>query len=95
MNLATDPRPTFAAFALATAAGWTVPPTVPTTAEVMLSRIVEADAAAAAMEANDLVSLGMIPHDRYEAAAHARDEAIDAAAEFLRQQKRTPVHHNP
>jgi hypothetical protein len=93
MNLATDPRPTFAAFALVTAAGWTAAPAVPTTAEVMLSRIVEADAAA--MEANDLVSLGMIPHDRYEAAAHARDEAIEAAAEFLRQQKRTPVHHNP
>jgi len=86
MSLVTDPRPTIAAFALVTAAGWTAAPAVPTTAEVMLSRIVEADAAA--MEADDLVNLGMIAHDRYEAAAQARDEAIEAAAEFLRRAAR-------
>lgn len=50
-------------------------------ARVMLARIVEADRAA--MEANDLLTLGVIEHARYERAAQARDEAIDAAAEYL------------
>lgn len=48
---------------------------------VILSRIVEADRAA--MEANDLLTMGVIDHARYEAAAQARDEAIEAAAAFL------------
>ena len=52
-----------------------------TPARVMLSRIVEADRAA--MEANDLLAMGAIDHAQYEAAAQARDEAIDAAAAFL------------
>lgn len=52
------------------------------TALAMLAAIVEADAAA--MEANDLCSLGVIDHARYEAAAQARDAAIDRAAEWLR-----------
>ena len=52
------------------------------TAMAMLAAIVEADAAA--MEANDLVCLGVIPHDRYEQAAQARDAAIDRAAAWLR-----------
>lgn len=52
------------------------------TALAMLAAIVEADRHA--MEANDLVGLGVIPHDRYERAAQARDEAIDRAAEWLR-----------
>lgn len=52
------------------------------TALAMLQCIVEADAAA--MEANDLATLGVITHDRYEAAAQARDAAIDRAAEWLR-----------
>jgi len=52
------------------------------TALAMLAAIVEADRHA--MEANDLVGLGVIPHDRYERAAQARDEAIDRAAQWLR-----------
>jgi hypothetical protein len=36
------------------------------------------------MEANDLLAAGVIPADRYERAANDRDDAIDAAAEFLR-----------
>jgi len=52
------------------------------TALAMLRCIVEADAAA--MEANDLVCLGVITHDRYEQAAQARDAAIDRAAQWLR-----------
>lgn len=52
------------------------------TALAMLAAIVEADRHA--MEANDLVGLGVIPHDRYEAAAQARDAAIDRAAAWLR-----------
>ena len=52
------------------------------TALAMLAAIVEADRHA--MEANDLVGLGVIPHDRYERAAQARGEAIDRAAQWLR-----------
>lgn len=52
------------------------------TALAMLAAIVEADRHA--LEANDLVGLGVITHDRYEAAAQARDEAIDRAAQWLR-----------
>lgn len=51
-------------------------------AVAMLRCIVEADRTA--MEANDLASLGVIDHARYEAAAQARDAAIDRAAEWLR-----------
>jgi hypothetical protein len=50
-------------------------------AAIMLSRIVEAHAAA--MECNDLLAAGVIGTDRYERAANDRDDAIDAAAEFL------------
>jgi hypothetical protein len=50
-------------------------------ATVMLSRIVEAQAAAD--EANDLLSLGAIDHARYERAACDRDDAVEAAAAFL------------
>jgi hypothetical protein len=50
-------------------------------ATVMLSRIVEAQAAAD--EANDLVGLGVIDHARYERAACDRDEAVEAAAIHL------------
>jgi hypothetical protein len=52
-----------------------------TTARVILSRIVEADAAA--MELNGLLNRGVDVRDRYEAAANDRDDAIDAAARFL------------
>lgn len=48
---------------------------------IMLSRVVEAQAAA--MDANKLLAAGVIGHDRYEAAANDRDDAIDAAAAFL------------
>ena len=57
---------------------------LPWTAEVataLLSRIVEAQAAAD--EANDLLAAGLVGHDRYERAACDRDDAIEAAAEFL------------
>ena len=50
-------------------------------ATVMLSRIVEAQAAAD--EANHLLGLGVIDHARYEAAACDRDDAVEAAAAFL------------
>jgi len=50
-------------------------------AAVMLSRIVEAHAAA--MECNDLLAAGLIGTDRYERAANDRDDSIDAAAVFL------------
>ena len=50
-------------------------------ATAMLSRIVEAQAAAD--EANDLLAMGVIDHARYEAAACDRDDAVDAAAAFL------------
>ena len=50
-------------------------------AAIMLSRIVEAHAAA--MEVNDLVAAGLISTDRYERAANDRDDAIDAAEAFL------------
>lgn len=50
-------------------------------ARVMLARIVQADRGA--MEANELLAIGVIDHDRYEQAAQGRDEAIDAAAAFL------------
>jgi hypothetical protein len=50
-------------------------------AAIMLSRIVEAHAAA--MEANDLLAAGVISVDRYEQAANQRDDAVDAAAAFL------------
>jgi len=50
-------------------------------AALMLSRIVEAQAAA--MEMNNLLAAGVIPADRYERAANDRDDAIDAAAAFL------------
>ena len=50
-------------------------------AAVMLSRIVEAHAAA--MEMNDLVAAGLISTERYERAANDRDDAIEAAEEFL------------
>ena len=52
------------------------------TALAMLRCIVEAERTA--IEANDLVGVGVIPHDRYERAAQARDEAIDRAAQWLR-----------
>jgi hypothetical protein len=51
------------------------------TAATLLSRIVEAQAAAD--EANDLLDAGLVGHDRYEAAACDRDDAIEAAAAFL------------
>lgn len=57
---------------------------LPWTAEVsetLLSRIVEAQAAA--REANDLLAAGLAGHDRYEAAACDRDDSIEAAAEWL------------
>jgi hypothetical protein len=50
-------------------------------AAIMLSRIVEAHAAA--MDANDLLAAGVISTDRYQLAANDRDDAIEAAAEFL------------
>lgn len=50
-------------------------------AAAMLSRIVEAQAAAD--EANDLLAMGVIDHARYEAAACDRDDAVEAAAAFL------------
>lgn len=50
-------------------------------ATAMLSRIVEAQAAAD--EANDLLGLGVIDHARYEAAACDRDDAVETAAAFL------------
>jgi hypothetical protein len=50
-------------------------------AETLLSRIVEAQAAAC--EANDLLAAGLAGHDRYERAANDRDDAIEAAAAFL------------
>jgi hypothetical protein len=50
-------------------------------AAIMLSRIVEAHASA--MELNDLLAAGLISTDRYERAANDRDDAVDAAAEFL------------
>lgn len=50
-------------------------------ATMMLSRIVEAQAAAD--EANDLLGLGVIDHARYERAACDRDDAVEAAAAFL------------
>jgi hypothetical protein len=55
-------------------------------ATVMLSRIVEAQAAAD--EANDLLNLGAIDHARYERAACDRDDAVDAAAAFLGRARR-------
>jgi hypothetical protein len=51
------------------------------TAATLLSRIVEAQAAAD--EANDLLAAGLVGHDRYERAACDRDDAIEAAAEWL------------
>jgi hypothetical protein len=61
---------------------WFAPAQAPNDiAAIMLSRIVEAHASA--MEANDLLAAGLIPADRYERAANDRDDAIDAAAEFL------------
>lgn len=50
-------------------------------ADLLLSRIVEADRAA--MEANDLLAVGVIDRERYQSAARDRDAAIDAAAEYL------------
>ena len=50
-------------------------------AALMLSRIVEAQAAA--MELNDLLAAGVISTDRYERAANDRDDAVEAAAAFL------------
>lgn len=50
-------------------------------ATVLLSRIVEAQAAAD--EANDLLGLGVIDHARYERAACERDDAVEAAAIHL------------
>ena len=64
---------------LAAAAGY--PPAPDNHATVMLSRIVEADAAA--MELNGLLGRGIDVVDRYERAANDRDAAIDAAARFL------------
>jgi hypothetical protein len=57
------------------------PPAPNDIAAIMLSRIVEAHASA--MELNDLLAAGLISTDRYEQAANDRDDAIDAAAEFL------------
>lgn len=59
-------------------------PAADTTARVLLSRIVEADAAA--MELNALLGRGIDVRDRYERAANDRDDAIDAAARFLGRQ---------
>jgi len=56
------------------------------TAELLLSRIVEAQAAA--MELNTLLDEGLVGHDRYEAAACDRDEAIEAAGAWLRRGER-------
>jgi hypothetical protein len=58
------------------------PPARQEQAEAILAAIVEADAAA--MEANDLATMGVIGHDRYERLAQARDAAIDRASEWLR-----------
>jgi hypothetical protein len=69
-----------AAVAVLASVMW-MPVTADSTATAILAAIVEADRAA--MEANDLVGLGVIPHDRYQRLAQARDEAIDRAAEFL------------
>jgi hypothetical protein len=52
------------------------------TAATLLSRIVEAQAAAD--ELNTLLAAGLAGHDRYERAACDRDDAIEAAAAFLR-----------
>jgi hypothetical protein len=60
------------------------PTFLPWTAEVadaLLARIVEAHAAAD--EANTLLGLGVIGHDRYERAACDRDDSIEAAAAWL------------
>jgi hypothetical protein len=51
------------------------------TAATLLSRIVEAQAAAD--EANDLLAAGLVGHDSYERAACGRDDSIEAAAEWL------------
>jgi hypothetical protein len=61
---------------------WFAPAPAPNDiAAIMLSRIVEAHASA--MELNDLLAAGLIPADCYERAVNDRDDAIDAAAEFL------------
>ena len=60
------------------------PTFLPWTAEVaatLLSRIVEAQAAAD--ELNTLLDAGLVGHDRYEAAACDRDDSIEAAAAWL------------
>ena len=75
---------TAATYAVAVAAAAAVALATPdraATVEAMLAAIVAADAAA--MEANELVNLGVIDHARYERLAQARDEAIDRAAAYL------------
>lgn len=57
------------------------PPAPDSHAIAILSRIVEADAAA--MELNGLLNRGIDVRDRYERAARDRDDAIDAAARLL------------
>jgi hypothetical protein len=66
---------------LATLLWFTPAPAPNDIAAIMLSRIVEAHASA--MELNDLLAAGVIPVERYERAANDRDDAIDAAADFL------------
>jgi hypothetical protein len=66
---------------LATLMWFTPAPSPNDVAAIMLSRIVEAHAAA--MEANDLLAAGVISTDRYERAANDRDDAIEAAEAFL------------
>lgn len=75
-------RPVFATTMMIAAAAMPAPePIRHETARVLLSRIVEADAAA--MELNALLAAGAGSHERYERAAQERDAAIEAAAEFL------------
>lgn len=75
-------RPVFATTMMIAAAAMPAPDTIRhETTRVLLSRIVEADAAA--MELNALLAAGAVSHGRYERAAQERDAAIEAAAEFL------------
>ena len=75
------PRPWFPPAAVAASVMMFPAPRPESLEAALLSRIVEAQAAAD--EANDLAHLGVIDHARYEAAARDRDDSIEAAAEFL------------
>jgi len=77
----TPTNPTRAATGLATLMMFMPSPRHDEQATAMLSRIVEAQAAAD--EANHLLGLGVIDHARYERAACDRDDAVEAAAAFL------------